>query len=208
MELGTAEWVRKMEPVMAHRQTDNNGCAGRTAKAVLPIVLACLAPFLFAAAVFGAGERERMFQDSGIRYPDGYDVHTVGEVQGRAENLDHPNKGPVSFDLRTKFEIYRVIASPPWYWEDLRVHLADGDKVRVIGSKSLGNDGKLYIIAQEIYLASGQSVVLRDKDGTALWKGGPRSGFDRGSGWGSSSSSGRGGIGSGSGGGTAGRGRR
>lgn len=208
MGLGTAEWVRKMEPVTAHRQTDKNGCAGRTAKTVLPIVLACIGLFLFSAAVFGAGERERMFQDSGIRYPDGYDTHTVGEVQGRAENLHLPSSGPVSFDLRTKFEIYRVIASPPWYWEDLRVHLADGHNVRVIGSKSLGNDGKLYIIAQEIYLASGQSVMLRDKDGIALWKGGPRSGLNRGAGWGSSSSSGRGGIGSGYGGGTAGRGRR
>lgn len=196
-----------MEPGTVHQETDENASIGRAAKAVLLMIMrACLVCLLFAAAAFSAEERERIIEYSGIRYPDGYDAQTVGEVRGKAYDLYRPNKGPVSFDLRTKFETYRVIASPPWYWEDLHVELPDGGSTRVIGSKSLGNDGKLYIVAQEIYLPSGKSVVLRDKDGAALWKGGARGGSEGGSGWGSSSR-GRGGIGGGFGGG-AGRGRR
>lgn len=169
-------------------------------------MFACLVCLAVSMPAYADLERDRMLEESGIRYPDGFDPQTVGEVQGTVHGLYRPGKGPVSFDLRAQFENYRVIASPPWYWDDLNLRLADGDKVSVRGSKSLGNDGRLYIIAQEIYLSSGRSVVLRGEDGAALWKGGPRSGSGGASGWGAPSR-GRGGIGGGYGGG-AGRGRR
>ena len=102
--------------------------------------------------------------------------------------------------------MYTVIASPVWYWDDLGAKINDGEEVRVVGSKALGKDGNLYIIAQEMkLLTSGQSLVFRGKDGSALWKAsiggsaGGRGGFG-------GSGGGKGGIGGGSGG--TGRGRR
>lgn len=63
-----------------------------------------------------------------------------------------------------------VIVCPPWCWDELKVKVSVGEKVRVIGSKSLGQDSNLYIIAQEIrFVGQGKSVVLRDKAGTPIW---------------------------------------
>jgi hypothetical protein len=197
-----------MEQGMARRATDSirRYFRGRAAFAALLLILVSAVSFVFVRTAYAAGERDRMLEESGIRYPDGFDAQTVGEAQGKAYGFYRPSKGPVSFDLRTKWEVYRVIASPPWYWDDLNVQLPDGEDVQVIGSKSLGNDGRLYIIAQEIHLSQGQSLLLRDRDGTALWKGGRQGASDGGAGWGASSR-GRGGIGGGYSGG-AGRGRR
>jgi hypothetical protein len=54
----------------------------------------------------------------------------------------------------------------------LKIKIPTGEEVRVSGSKSLGKDGRLYIVAQEIYLAGqGKTIILRNKAGTPLWNG-------------------------------------
>ena len=61
---------------------------------------------------------------------------------------------------------------PPWYWDELKVKVSVGEEVRVIGSKSLGKDSNLYIIAQEIhFVGQGKTIRLRSKTGTPLWSG-------------------------------------
>ena len=120
----------------------------------------------------GADENDSFLKESGIRYPDGFDQNTVGEVQGKVKGLFIPESGPVRFYLSSKTKIYTVIVSPRWYWEDLGVKISYGEEVSVVGSKSLGRDGKLYIIAQEIRLIeSGKTIVIRNNNGSPLWKG-------------------------------------
>jgi hypothetical protein len=119
-----------------------------------------------------AQEKDTTLEGSGIHYPGGFDPNTVGEVQGRAYEYAQPGSGPVRFRLDTGKETYTVLASPRWYWSDLSATISDGTEVWVRGSKSLGMDGNLYIIAQEVRLRpSGKLLVFRDEDGYPLWKG-------------------------------------
>lgn len=147
----------------------------------LPRIAALLAlPLMFWAIAFlppvlktaHAEEADVVLQGSGVRYPGGFDPNTVGEVQGKAYGLAQPQNGPVRFRLEAGKESYTVLASSNWYWKDLKAQLSDGSNVVVRGSKSLGNDMQLYIVAQKIRLLdSGRTVVLRDEAGKPLWKG-------------------------------------
>jgi len=189
-----------MVRLLKDSRLDSTG--SRTATAVLPLLfllLFCALPQLLEA-------KDQTLEQSGILYPGGFDQNTVGEVQGNAHDVFFPAGGPVIFLLTSNKDTYTVIVSPPWYWEDLGIKIADGDKVSVTGSKSLGKDGKLYIIAQEIKIpAQNKSFLVRNSNtGRPLWKG---TGQGRGSGGGrrgfGSPSRGFGGMGGG-----RGRGRR
>ena len=182
-------------------------------KSALPYWAALLAlPLLFLAIAFlppvlqtaQAEEGDVVLQGSGVHYPGGFDPNTVGEVQGKAYGLAQPQHGPVRFRLEAGNETYTVLASSGWYWKDLKAQLPDGSNVVVRGSKTLGNDMQLYVVAQKIRLLdSGRSLVLRDGAGKPLWKGqaggasGTQGGFMGGSG---SMGGGFGGMGGGMGG--------
>ena len=119
---------------------------------------------------------DALLERSGIRYPEGFDLNTVHEIQGKVRGFTMPEQGPVSFSLSAKRETYTVFASPRWYWDDLKVSLGEGAEVRVLGSTTLGRDGHLYLVAQELtVLDSRKSYSFRASDGTPLWKG-PRIG--------------------------------
>ena len=108
----------------------------------------------------------------GIRYPGGYDPNTVGVVEGRVASIDVPEQGPVSFRLEDAGESYTVLAAPAWYWQERKLKLLNGDRVRVKGSKTMGADGNLYLVAQEITAAGAEKpVVLRDAQGKPAWTG-------------------------------------
>lgn len=120
--------------------------------------------------------QDSSLERSGVRYPEGFDINTVGEIQGKASGFLVPDNGPVTFTLTTKRETYVVFGSPKWYWEDLGVPAQDGVEVKVVGSKTLGTDGNLYVVAQELTLVlSRKSYALRSIDGSPLWRG-PRIG--------------------------------
>ena len=151
-----------------------------------------------------AEEGDVVLQGSGVHYPGGFDPNTVGEVQGKAYGLAQPQHGPVRFRLEAGNDTYTVLASSGWYWKDLKAQLPDGSNVVVRGSKTLGSDMQLYVVAQKIRLLdSGRSLVLRDGAGKPLWKGqaggasGTQGGFMGGSG---SMGGGFGGMGGGMGG--------
>lgn len=154
-------------------------------------------PLLFCATAFlspvlqtaHAAEGDVVLQGSGVHYPGGFDPNTVGEVQGKAYGLAQPQQGPVRFRLEAGKETYTVLASSNWYWKDLQAQLPDGSNVVVRGSKTLGSDLQLYVVAQKIRLLdSGRTLVLRDGAGKPLWKGqaggasGTQGGFMGGSG--------------------------
>ena len=150
-----------------------------------------------------AQEKDMVLPESGIHYPGGFDPNTVGEVQGRAYGYSQATGGPIHFRLDSGKETYWVLASPQWYWNDLGAKIPDGTEVRVRGSKSLGRDGNLYLVAQEMRLLStGKTYTFRDDDGYPLWKGSRTGTQGSGGGFGSP----RKGIGGGPGG--MGKGRR
>jgi hypothetical protein len=173
---------------------------------ILSILLLSLFSFLAINREINAEEKHIILEESGIHYPGGFDLNTVGEVQGRASHFSRPGKGPIHFLLATDRELYMVLTSPSWYWEEKHIKIPEGTEVFVRGSKSFGRDGKLYIVAQELRIPfSGQHFVFRGKDGAPLWKDHSRSGRETPGGIGSPAG-GREGFGSGSG--SRGHGRR
>ena len=149
---------------------DTRGAALRVS-----LVSACLL-LVFAlgdAAPAGAeDEKDLVLPGCGICYPGGYDPNTVGEVKGPVSDFVLPDNGPVRFTVSGDEELWVVLASPVWFWKSLDARLAPGDMVAVRGSKSLGADGKLYIVAQSISLQGPQpALLLRDGRGVPLWRG-------------------------------------
>jgi hypothetical protein len=135
------------------------------------LIMFVFSVFGFTSDSFGAEEKDMILEESGIHYPGGFDPNTVGGVQGKAFQFWKPEKGPVRFKLVTSYETYIVLTSPPWYWNHQSVRIPEGAEVAVRGSKSVGRDGKLYIIAMEIQIVpSGQLLLFRGKDGIPLWK--------------------------------------
>jgi len=182
---------------MALRRTGSTEMTGGSRAAVRALLLFLALILSFPAGVHAA-DPDTVLAGSGIRYPGGFDPDTVGEIRGRASGYSTPDEGPVFFRLSTERENYTVLASPPWYWKDIKADLPDGSDVRVRGSKTLGKDMVLYVIAQEVqFLPSGKSWVFRDGDGYPLWKG--RKGVAAGSGMGGASPMRRGGGGAGGG---------
>lgn len=119
-----------------------------------------------------AAGQDDVLEGCGIRFPGGFDVNTLGELRGRASRLEQPPSGPVRFRLDTDSDSYTVLVAPAWYWSELKLELPDGTELVVRGSKTVGTDGSLYIVAQEMRVAAtGRVVALRDRTGGPLWTG-------------------------------------
>jgi hypothetical protein len=175
-----------MGPDVAHVRTGRNPIATHSRAALAALLCLCFWAACFLPVPWAAAEEETVLPQSGIRYPDGFDPNTVGEVQGKVSDLVLPERGPVSFNLTGERETYRVLSCPAWYWGDVSEEIADGTEVRVRGSKSMGKDGNLYIVAQEIdVVASGKCMVFRSEHGSPVWKGSRRRGAGPGGGFGS-----------------------
>ena len=187
--------ARRTEPDMVHLLRGSRNYHSLWSKAVLPalLFLICWVVPSHALQPAHAEEEEAVLPESGIHYPGGFDSNTVGKVEGKVSGHVKPRGGPVRFQVETGRETYTVLACPPWYWKDLGVEISDGTQVWVQGSKSLGKDGKLYIIAQEIrVIPSGEALVFRSEDGYPLWKGPKRGAMGRHRGFGSSKKGGGG----------------
>jgi hypothetical protein len=117
-----------------------------------------------------AAEEESVLAGTGICYPSGFDINTVGAVPGKVRDVIRPERGPVRFRLEAFRETYTVLAAPKWFWDSLIPALPDGTDLLVRGSKALGRDGTLYLIAQELsFPAAGASIRLRNPQGRPLW---------------------------------------
>jgi len=146
---------------------------GRAA-ALCAIVLLAASLGLLSAGRARAQEKEPevVLPACGISYPGGYDPNTVGVVEGRVASFSRPRQGPVSFRIESAEESFTVLASPSWYWDEQKAALRNGDRVRVKGSKTMGADGNLYLVAQEITLpGSEKPLILRDAAGKPRWSG-------------------------------------
>lgn len=167
------------------------GKGGGVAAASLFLCLAfALAPAVAVAA--GEGEADRVLPGCGICYPGCFEANTVGEVRGPVSAIAVPEEGPVSFVVTEEGERWTVLASPAWFWRLADPRFAPGAVVTVRGSKSLGADGNLYIVAQEIRpSADAPPLLMRDGRGGPLWRGGHGGGM-RGGGSGGGMRSGHG----------------
>jgi hypothetical protein len=169
-EQATVAQVQEMEhATVAQYRAKMMSFTCRVLTGTLLSIFLCLVATSFA----GAAEQDKAFEQSGIHFPSGFDLNTVGELNGRIAGLYRPSgNGPVIVNLETAWEKYAVVTCPPWYWDELKIKVSVGEEIRVVGSKSLGKDGHLYIIAQEIhFVGQGGSIVLRVKTGTPLWSG-------------------------------------
>lgn len=168
--------AQRMEPEMVRllRGSSHVSLRSKAVLAALLFLIYLVVPLL-ATQQARAEEKDTVLPESGIHYPGGFDPNTVGKVEGKVHGYFQPKRGPVRFQVASGRETYTVLVSPVWYWKDLGAKVSDGTQVRVQGSKSLGRDGKLYIIAQEIQiLPSGQSLVFRNEYGFPFWKGSRR----------------------------------
>lgn len=65
-----------------------------------------------------------------------------------------------------------VITGPSWYSKRLGLYLKKGQRVRVVGSKVYGPDGRIYIIARKIMVRKKGKVkyyIFRDERYVPLW---------------------------------------
>ena len=148
------------------------GARGTGGFAPLALLLALAATVLHARAASAQEIQDRVLPGCGICYPGGYDVNTVGEVTGSVVELQEPAEGPVRFVVAGERERWVVLASPAWFWKSAKRRLQSGDAVTVRGSKTLGADGTLYVVAREIrHAGDAPAIVLRDHRGTPLWSG-------------------------------------
>ncbi len=157
---------------------------------LLILMAVCICPVNPLMRISYAQDRDMILPGSGIIYPGGYDPNTVGDVQGRINSVVIPESGPVRITLIADKETYTVLASPGWFWRDMNITNPEGMEVNVRGSKTVGIDGNLYIIAQEIkMIRSKKSLIFRSESGKALWRGMSQTGRPnaRGGGFGPSS---------------------
>ncbi len=146
------------------------GARGTAGLAPLVFLLALAASPASARAAAAQESRGQVLPGCGICYPGGYDINTAGEVRGTILELRVPDEGPVRFVVAGERERWVVLASPAWYWKSAKVRLAPGDPVTVRGSKTLGSDGTLYLVARELrHLDDAPVLVLRDRRGAHLW---------------------------------------
>ena len=148
------------------------GTWGTVGLAPLVLLLALTASPLSTRAIGAQEIRDQVLPGCGICYPGGYDANTVGDVHGVVTELQAPATGPVRFVVAGERERWIVLASPVWFWERARVRLVLGDSVAVNGSKTLGADGTLYLVAREIRTPNGAPVAIRrDRRGIPLRSG-------------------------------------
>lgn len=148
------------------------GARGMVGFAPLALLFALTVPPGNAGATDAQRSRDQVLPGCGICYPGGFDINTVGDVNGRIRDVQMPSEGPVRLVVAGEHEQWVVLASPGWFWKRTKQGFVPGDFVIVRGSKTLGSDGTLYVIAQEIRSpGSAPPVVLRDRRGTPLWRG-------------------------------------
>jgi len=151
------------------------GTRGTGGRATLVLLLFSVA---FAAGVLDAHAQQAGDQPlpgCGICYPGGYDLNTVGSLEGIVLEVHLPDEGPVRLLVSGGGERWVVLASPAWFWTRIDPGVVQGDVVTVRGSKTLGADGNLYLVAQEVRRpGAGTFAIVRDRRGVPLWREGGR----------------------------------
>jgi hypothetical protein len=103
---------------------------------------------------------------------EGYDENTELSIRGVVIESLREMRGPILIRLKFREKTYVVITAPPWYLHDANVTFQENSEVEVVGSKYIGRDGNLYIVARELRNPlTGRVITLRDSTYRPLWKG-------------------------------------
>jgi len=162
----------KMGQVMAHQKTGSRIIHASSGAIFTALLLAFSFIFYLSNIAWAAGDIQEnvVLPQSGIKYPGGYDFNTVGEIKGTLQKIIIAENGPVQLNVLTGRETYTVLASPGWHWKDYSEDIREGMEISARGSKALGADGNLYLIAERIrILKTDKTIVLRDDDGSPSW---------------------------------------
>jgi hypothetical protein len=104
---------------------------------------------------------------------EGYDENTALTVKGTVLQVMTGQRGPVMIVLKTVNKDYTVITAPPRFLEQEGISFEAGALYEIKGSKYIGRDGTLYLIAGRLKnLVTGKVTLLRDEDNRPLWSGG------------------------------------
>jgi hypothetical protein len=103
---------------------------------------------------------------------EGYDENTEIRVMGKVTSLVQRARGPVIIVLQTANRDYKVITGPPWYLAQEGFDLKLGDELKIRGSKFIGRDGNVYIVARRIKdTSTGKVLKLMDEACMPYWRG-------------------------------------
>jgi hypothetical protein len=103
---------------------------------------------------------------------ESYDENTELTVRGSVVEAKRETPGPFVIKLRTKNMIYNVVTAPPWYLTREQIVLREGLELEVTGSKYIGKDGNLFLLARQITdISTGKVIILRDTHCRPLWHG-------------------------------------
>lgn len=137
--------------------------------------------FIYLAAVFlitfptvgqafwGSGSDNQ----SGLDLETGYDANTVTTVSGHVVSVQTSDERHASqLELEVNGNRSVVILGPKRYWDENGIVIKVGDSIIVSGSKAVGKDGIVYIIAQKVAdISQITSVTLRNESGRPAWAG-------------------------------------
>jgi hypothetical protein len=106
---------------------------------------------------------------------EGYDENTEIRVKGIVKDISSRKRGAIVLLFKAGNREYRVVTGPQRYLLQEGFEFRSGDSLFVVGSKFIGRDGSIYIVARRIKnTVSGKTLLLRDSSLIPLWRGGPR----------------------------------
>lgn len=102
----------------------------------------------------------------------GYDENTEVTVAGTILDLPQQTRGPVIIRVTSGTKIHQVMTGPRWYLMQEGITFTTGENITVTGSKFVGRDGGMYVIAKRIRNTNtGKDYFLRDRTCNPLWMG-------------------------------------
>jgi len=108
---------------------------------------------------------------------EGYDENTELKLSGAVIDISDNIRGPVVIMMQARNHIYAIYTSPQWFWESLEPDIRVNTRIQVIGSKTIGRDGRLRVVCRQLKnLDTGKIYTFRDKTLTPMWRGDGRRG--------------------------------
>jgi hypothetical protein len=102
---------------------------------------------------------------------EGYDENTEIRIKGVVTEILPQMRGAIIVIIKAGNREYRVVTGPKKYLLLENIEFKPKDSLLVTGSKFIGRDGCIYIIARRIKnVSSGRNLLLRDSALIPLWR--------------------------------------
>ncbi|TSK07919.1 MAG: DNA-binding protein [Geobacter sp.] len=123
------------------------------------------------AGFLGFGSEEK--GKTGLDFNRGYDLNTVGIVNGHVMSLPHAVENEqYAFEIQTGTGPVNVTVGPGSYWQKSGIALRINDEISAKGAKAQGQDGKQYLLTQKLVnRTTGTTAELRSENGAPVWSG-------------------------------------